>query len=145
MLTTTRDVKELDWPWPNFSPDEPVIACPCCGELWYDKDFFNKLQRLRDLMGRPLRVNSCHRCGIHNARVGGVPLSQHRKAAADVSTIGHDRFLLLECGIKAGFGSFGLYQTFIHMDRRRGRLWFGGKRSEALWSGARLQMALALR
>jgi zinc D-Ala-D-Ala carboxypeptidase len=113
------------WPWPNFPPDEPYLACPCCGELWLHKESMHRLQRARDLLGRPMRLNSGHRCAIHNARVGGAPLSQHKLIAFDVSLHGHDRQAVLAALLQAGFGSFGFYATFIHTDVRPGRRWFG--------------------
>jgi len=53
--------------------------------------------------------------------VGGAPLSQHLRLAADISLVGHDkRALLLACR-RAGFTSFGFYNTFLHIDLGRPR------------------------
>lgn len=126
------DVPSELWRWPNFSPDEPNLACPCCGEFYLDFVSMDMLQLARNRLGQPLRINSGHRCGIHNARVGGVPLSQHKKIAFDVAVGNHERedlFFALGAG---GFTTFGFYQTFIHVDKRPGRVWFG-EGGKALW------------
>jgi hypothetical protein len=117
------DVKH--WPWQNFPPDEPYLACPCCGELCIDQDSMDRLQAARNRLGRPIRLNSGHRCIIHNARVGGAPLSEHKRIAFDISLAGHDRGRVLKALLDSGFTTFGFYQTFIHTDIRSGRRWFG--------------------
>lgn len=130
-----RYIDPAAWPWANFSPDEPNLACPCCGEFWLDHDAMNQLQAARDIFGRPLRVNSGHRCWLHNARVGGAPKSQHKQIAFDVSTRGYDRRQVLEALRQAGFATFGYYVTFIHADTRQGRRWYGSERARQLWNG----------
>ena len=40
------------------------------------------LQPLRDIVRRPLRINSGYRCPALNRAVGGVPTSQHVKGRA---------------------------------------------------------------
>lgn len=119
-----------DWRWPNFTPAE--IACPCCGEVYLDADSMDALQEARAAAGRLFILNSAHRCAIHNARVGGAPLSQHKWIAFDISLAGHDRIRLFEILREAGFGSFGFYRTFIHADMRPGRRWYG-KGVNKLW------------
>lgn len=123
------------WRWPNFSfRGDPRLACSCCGEFYLDPDSMDMLQLTREIIGKPIRLNSGHRCAIHNARVGGAPLSQHKKIAFDIQIAGHIRSDLLTALIQAGFGSFGFYQTFIHADKRPGRRWFG-KGGRELWIG----------
>lgn len=121
------------WRWPNFSfAGDPRFACPCCGEFYLDEHAMDCLQKLRREINRPIHVNSGHRCAIHNARVGGAPLSQHKKIAFDIALAGHDRRRLLTAASQVGFGSFGLYQTFMHTDTRPGRRWYG-KGARKLW------------
>ena len=53
------------------------------------------LQPLRDIYGKPIRINSGYRCPELNKAVGGVETSQHRKGeAADLSIDGKARELL---------------------------------------------------
>ena len=113
--------------WPSFQAVE--MACRCCGEVWWSPADFDAAQALRDLLARPVRFNSTHRCRLHNARIGGAPMSAHKKVAFDFSLTGINQSELLNLqslAKRAGFGSFGLYRTFIHMDRRCGRFWVSG-------------------
>lgn len=109
--------------WPNFSPGERNLHCPCCGEFYLDPVSFDALQRVRRAVGRPIKVNSGHRCLFHNARVGGKPLSMHKRVAFDVRLEGHRLRDLLEAARKAGFRGFGYYATFLHVDMGRPRYW----------------------
>lgn len=129
------DVPEDIWKWKNFPPDEFRLSCPCCGEFYLDKRYMDSLQAVRDILGKPVRLNSGHRCPIHNAMVGGAPLSEHKRIAFDISIIGHDRSELFQACKEAGFRSFGGYQTFLHTDMRPGRRWFGDAKARELWIG----------
>lgn len=120
-----------DWRWPNFDPSE--FACRHCGEMYHWPEFFDRIQNVRFDVGRPLVILSGHRCTLHNARVGGAPFSQHLKLAADISTHGHDRQLLLKACGSAGFTGFGFYQTFLHIDLGRPRRWWSGQKARQLW------------
>ena len=123
------------WPWPNFLPNEYRLSCPCCGELYLDERYMDAVQKVRELLGKPVRLNSGHRCPIHNAHVGGAPLSEHKRIAFDISIIGQDRGDLVRACKDAGFSSFGGYQTFLHTDLRPGRRWFGNEKARKLWTG----------
>ena len=61
---TWRDVPERTWRWPNFSPAE--IACRGTGKLPVDETALDKLQALRDRLGKPLIVRSAYRSPEHN-------------------------------------------------------------------------------
>jgi hypothetical protein len=125
------DVAQQEWDWANFSPKE--LSCVCCGEYFSDGDAINRLQYARNIVGEPFKLNSAHRCGIHNARVGGAPRSQHKKLAFDVAVGRHDRRELLRSLQKAGFTTFGYYRSFIHTDTRPNRIWYS-KGAKALWT-----------
>ncbi|SDZ58386.1 hypothetical protein SAMN05444004_12522 [Jannaschia faecimaris] len=61
-MTTTfydhlRDVPENAWRWTNFSPAE--IACRGTGKLLINEPALDKLQTLRDRLGKPL--NALHK------------------------------------------------------------------------------------
>lgn len=86
-------------------------------------------------MSAPLQINSGHRCAIHNARVGGAPLSLHKQLAFDVALGAHDPARLVREARRAGFHGFGFGQTFLHLDiRARAAHWFYGDRSKAKWT-----------
>lgn len=93
----------------------------------------DSLQALRVEIGRPIRLLSAHRCELHNAAIGGAPLSQHLRMALDVDLRGHDRFKLAKAAKLIGFSGFGYYQNFIHLDGGRSRYWFSGDKARQVW------------
>jgi len=117
--------------WPNFSQSE--MSCRHCGEIYYWPEFMDRLQALRDDLQRPMEILSAHRCSLHNARVGGAPLSQHLKLAVDIALKSHERALLYHLGMKNGFTGFGFYSTFLHIDLGRPRFWYGSEKAKNLW------------
>lgn len=117
--------------WPNFTKME--MACRHCGEGYVWPDFMDKLQSLRRNMNAPLIILSGHRCALHNARVGGAPLSQHLKLAADISLRDLNRLHLRDAAKRNGFSGFGYYTTFLHIDLGRPRHWVGSEKARQLW------------
>lgn len=125
---------QTDWQverWPNFSPTE--LACRHCGETYNWPEFLDKLQALRSDIERPFHIFSGHRCALHNARIGGAPLSQHLKLAVDISLVSHDRHKLAARAKAHGFKGFGYYSYFLHLDLGRSRHWYGGEKAKQLW------------
>jgi hypothetical protein len=120
--------------WPNFHPAERNLHCPCCGEFYFDPNAFDALQRFRRKVGRPIHINSGHRCVLHNARVGGAPRSMHKLIAFDVAIRGHRLADLISAARKVGFQGFGFYQTFLHLDLGCKRSW-ATKGGEKVWNG----------
>ena len=130
---------EIDWDesrWPNFTPEE--LACPCCGEFYYDSNAFDMIQGVRVAVRRPIVLNSVHRCPIHNAHVGGAPLSRHKETAFDINLGNQDRRQLYRACVDAGFLAFGFYFTFLHTDPRpwAARWYSKGKGVKELWEHA---------
>lgn len=119
------------WHWPGFSRAE--MACRHCGELYHWPKFMDRLQAARDQIGRPFHILSAHRCGLHNARVGGAPKSQHLRLAVDIALRDHDRVALHAALVQAGFTGFGFYTTFIHADMGPTRQWFGTRKARTQW------------
>lgn len=117
--------------WPNFLPKE--FACRHCEELFIWPAFLDKLQSARGDVAKPFHILSGHRCSLHNARIGGAPLSQHLTLAVDIALPGHDPVRLLNALKRAEFRGFGFYQTFLHVDLGPSRHWFGGKKAKSLW------------
>lgn len=133
-MENTKHIAEWgrsEWRWPNFEPAE--FACRHCGETYHWPEFLDKIQAVRRELGKPIIVLSGHRCSLHNARVGGAPLSEHLKLAVDISIVGHDRARLLQACRNAGFTGFGFYQTFLHIDLGRPRHWWSGEKARHLW------------
>ena len=128
-MTTTfhrhwRDVPESAWRWPNFSPAE--IACRGTGRLLINEPALDKLQALRDRLGKPLIVRSAYRSPEHNLAVGGATRSKHLDGAAfDIAMANHDPVAFEAAAREVGFLGFGFYPRsgFIHVDLGPARQW----------------------
>ena len=119
-----RDVPDGFWRWPNFAPAE--IACRGTGQLKLHPEALDKLQALRDRLGKPLIVRSAYRSPEHNRRVGGAPRSKHMEGTAfDVAMSNHDPVAFEAAAREAGFLGFGFYprSDFIHIDLGPARQW----------------------
>lgn len=106
--------------WPNFTAAE--FACKHCGQYVHSAKFLDKIQALRFLIDKPFKINSGHRCKIHNAKITGNPnsRSQHLNIAADIDLTGHDRHEMANLADSLGFTGIGFGKTFLHVDLRPG-------------------------
>ncbi|WP_442917363.1 D-Ala-D-Ala carboxypeptidase family metallohydrolase [Magnetovibrio sp. PR-2] len=110
----------------NFSRHE--IVCQCgCGTDHVQTESISALQRLREIDGRPMVLNSAVRCEDHNRAVGGGERSQHLYGKAfDIRLDGRVPDVLIANAIRAGFRGIGKYPSFIHVDtRKRSARWNG--------------------
>jgi len=121
------------WPWTAISPDQWRMNDRITGNVFVDDRSMGALQTVADLLGKDrIHVNSGHRGPELNKQVGGAKNSAHLNIAFDVPlTNALNPLDLLDAAVFAGFTSFGLYRSFIHMDVRPGtngrptRLWYG--------------------
>ena len=83
-----------------------------------DPKLLEMIDEVREIYGKPIRINSGYRTEAHNRKVGGVDSSSHIKGLAiDVScTKSDDRFKMLTALIEVGFNRIGVASTFIHVD-----------------------------
>jgi hypothetical protein len=112
------------WRWTNFSPAE--IACRGTGRLLLNEAALDKLQALRDRLGKPLIVRSAYRNPEHNRAVGGAKASKHLDSVAfDIAMANHDPEVFEEAARAVGFKGFGFYPRsgFIHIDLGPARSW----------------------
>lgn len=112
------------WRWPNFTPYE--LRSKGDGKVMIDPASMDKLQALRDRVGKPLHLTSAYRSDAHNRRVGGKPHSEHLKARAyDIRIDGHHPAALERDARAVGFTGFGFYPKngFLHIDTGRPRIW----------------------
>jgi len=90
---------------PNFQLAE--LACKCCRTLLVSDllgELVERLQRLRDEVGKPVRITSAYRCPAHNKAVGGAARSWHMQAAAaDVQVDGMTPAQLAPIARRVGF------------------------------------------
>lgn len=119
-----RDVPERAWRWTNFSPAE--IACRGTGQLKLHPEAMDKLQALRDRLGKPLIIRSAYRSPEHNRRVGGARHSKHMDGTAfDIAMANHDPVAFEAAAREMGFLGFGYYPRsgFMHIDLGPARTW----------------------
>jgi zinc D-Ala-D-Ala carboxypeptidase len=119
-----RDVPSNRWRWKNFSPAE--IACRGTGSIRVHEEALDKLQALRDRLGKPLIVLSAYRSPQHNRAIGGAPRSKHMDGTAfDISMANHDPAAFEAAARAVGFLGFGYYPRsgFMHIDLGPARQW----------------------
>lgn len=104
----------------NFSSTE--FECPECSKTQIhkiSKDLVANLQTLRDQLGKSITITSGYRTEEHNAKVGGVPNSQHLfGVAADFTCKDLDKALVLCEKLFNGIGDGRKKGKFIHVDMR---------------------------
>ena len=126
------------WIYQYFKPYEFVCRCSglCDHEDMIYRPLVRALDKLRARLGVPLSITSGTRCLRHNRNEGGVSTSQHlvRRAegmdeswsmAADVripdGMTTQEVADIVEEMLDFVDGGVGLYNTFIHLDKREGR------------------------
>jgi len=84
-----------------------------------------ELQKLRNVLGRPIRITSAYRSPEYNKKIGGVANSQHLYGkAADIQVKNVDPvqvYEIIEDMAEKGelsIGGLGLYDSFVHIDIR---------------------------
>ncbi|MBE0455593.1 MAG: DUF882 domain-containing protein, partial [Roseovarius sp.] len=86
----------------------------------------DRLQALRDQLGKPLIVRSAYRSPEHNRAVGGAKASKHMDGTAfDIAMANHDPVAFEAAAREVGFLGFGFYPRsgFIHVDLGPARQW----------------------
>jgi zinc D-Ala-D-Ala carboxypeptidase len=119
-----RLVPANTWRWPSFSPRE--IACKGTGSVLINEDALDKLQALRDRLGKPIILTSAYRSPAHNKAVGGAKKSKHMDGIAfDVRMDNHDPHKFEAAARAVGFTGFGYYPKsgFMHIDTGPTRYW----------------------
>jgi hypothetical protein len=113
-----------EWRWSNFQPHE--LASKREGAFLIDTDALDKLQVLREAVGKPMTVVSAYRSPAHNKAVGGAKNSYHMKGMAfDIAMHNHDPHEFERLARRVGFTGFGFYpqQGFMHIDIGPAREW----------------------
>ena len=112
------------WRWSSFTPRE--IACKGTGKILVNEDALDRLQALRNRLGKPLILTSAYRSPEHNRRVGGASRSKHMEGIAfDVRMDNHDPHEFEAAARAEGFTGFGYYPRsgFMHIDTAEPRSW----------------------
>jgi len=103
----------------NFSSHE--LECKCsradCIEQKISVNLIEKLQKIREKLGKSLKITSGYRCEAHNKAIGGAAKSQHILGnAADLKTEDMDS---LEALVEVEFDAVGNAKpSFLHVDVR---------------------------
>jgi uncharacterized protein YcbK (DUF882 family) len=107
----------------HFKPKEFTCNCQglCDHQDLIDPELVVRLDRIRERIGKPIRITSGARCPRHNRKVGGAPLSAHlplqnTSYAADIfcpDNLFRREFL---AGAIPLFPRIGVGKDFIHVD-----------------------------
>ena len=99
----------------NFTSEE--FECPCCGELIVSPALISKLQELRDIVGKPIRITSGYRCIQYNKSVDGYSNSPHTEGvAADIKVKGMTPVTLAVLADRIKYIRIGIYKSHTHID-----------------------------
>lgn len=101
----------------NFNANE--FCCSCgCGGCDISQILVDKLNTVREILKKPIVINSGFRCESHNRKIGGSATSSHlRGLAVDIKA--NDslyRHQLLKVLYFVGFSRIGIDKDFIHID-----------------------------
>ena len=101
------------------------LECSRTGYCNMDPDFLARLDNLREMLGRPVRLSSAYRHHSHPAEASKPAPGWHAKGkAADILCSGEDAYEVVAKAIACGFRGIGIAQTgphdkrFIHVDTR---------------------------
>lgn len=115
-----------DWSlYPNFSKQE--FDCRHTGENKMQAGTMARLQRLRDLFGKPMVVSSGYRHETHPVEAGKPKPGLHNEGCSvDILVHTKDAYQLMALAIQVGFTGIGFSQKgahgtrFIHLDDHPG-------------------------
>jgi len=101
--------------WNNFSREE--FACNCCGANDIKDELIDRLQIVREMYGKPMRINSGHRCEQANRAAGSRSTSSHVIGeAADIGCTNSSERDKLVGYLRTQFQRMGIHKQFIHVD-----------------------------
>jgi uncharacterized protein YcbK (DUF882 family) len=90
------------------------------------KNLAKELQKIREHIGKSIRVNSGYRCIEYNRHIGSNDSSQHVKGkASDIAVEGLspeellDEVRYLKDCEDLNIKGIGIYNTFLHLDTRK--------------------------
>ena len=102
----------------SFKDSEFECKCGCgLGRENFRPKSLDRLYNARKMANIPFVLLSAMRCPEHNKDIKGKENSAHLRGAFDIRVANsHDRFIILQSLILAGFTRIGVYKTFIHAD-----------------------------
>lgn len=108
----------------NFSARELRCKCDKCNrEVPHNihPNALEKLQAMREYLGRALILTSAYRCKDHPEEAKKATPGQHNKGTAfDIRVSnGVERMQIIEAALFLGASGIGVANTFIHVDWRK--------------------------
>lgn len=92
-----------------------------------DKEFLLTLDKLRELVNKPLSISSSYRSKLYNAALNGAKASMHLKGrAVDIPcTSSSLRAKIIRNALNLGL-SCGVYKNWVHVDNRAYQIVYHG-------------------
>ncbi|MEE9459621.1 MAG: D-Ala-D-Ala carboxypeptidase family metallohydrolase [Candidatus Bathyarchaeia archaeon] len=112
----------------HFSRREMLCQCNSCGFDTIDAETLRIAEEVREFVGHPITPSSAARCAVHNSDVGGKSSSLHLSGRAiDLPVRDPKAVYEFLCEKYPGQYGFGLYEKFVHLDTRSGKMarWYG--------------------
>ena len=116
----------------HFTREE--YACKFTNLCFMHPEAVEKLEKLREEYGKPIRLSSAYRDSTHPAERTKKHVGYHAKGMAyDLLVYGSDALRILELALKHGYNGIGVNQRnshdqrFIHLDIRN-------TEKSAIWS-----------
>jgi len=104
--------------------DISEFDCKETGQNEMDKDFLDRLDKLREACGFPFVITSGYRALSHSMEIKKAKPGTHTQGiAADIAVSnGYDRARIVQFAIELGFAGIGVANSFVHVDTRPGEL-----------------------
>ena len=109
----------------NFHPStDPKLKCTCgsafCDERSVKQGILDKVQSIRDDVGRPLTITSGGRCPYHFSELRRTRPADHQKCIAVDIEVGNgfERSEIIRMGLKYGANAIGAAHNFVHLGWR---------------------------
>ena len=109
----------MNWDdYPNFTEDE--FRCKHSGKCAMHPEFMKRLQHLRGVYGKPMRITSGYRSPSHPIEAAKATPGEHSTGrAADVAVQGVEALRVVQLALGLGFTRIGVQQKgegrFIHL------------------------------
>ena len=111
MITLLNDIQLTNNFW--------LSEFACDDQVDIDIKLVKELQKLRDFIGKPIKVTSGYRTPERNKRIGGSSKSKHMEGiAADICVEGMSIEELYYIANHFAFNGIGVYNYHLHVDVR---------------------------
>ncbi len=125
---------QLGYGTKNFSLEtDPLLACSCghskCDRRKLKQEILDRLQRVRNVRGKSMRVTSGGRCPYHPAEQGRTDTDHQACVGVDIACANSvERMELNKLAVGFAVDALGVYDNHVHFawrDELPGVLWIG--------------------